>query len=133
MVACALNALEESNVTSKSLRLYTIRDRRCKMKTLTAIGAALVTLAAISADVVRGEKIEEAYMTVVVMGVILMLILAAHRELMTSTVYGALAGLIGLVLPPLAKPAEVAAIGFAVLLVVTIWAVDKTDKVDSVS
>ena len=103
------------------------------MKALTVIGAALVTLAAISADVVRGEKIEEAYMTVVVMGVILMLILAAHSELMAWTAYGALAGLIGLALPPLAKPAEVAAIGFVILLVVAIWAVDKTDKVDSVS
>lgn len=103
------------------------------MKALTAIGAALVTLAAISADVVRGEKIEEAYMTVMVMGVILMLILAAHRELMAWTAYGALAGLIGLTLPPLAKPAEAAAIGFSILLVVVIWTVDKTDKVDSVS
>lgn len=103
------------------------------MKALTAIGTALITLAAISADVVRGEKIEDAYMTVVVMGVILMLILAACRQLMASTAYGALAGLIGLTLPPLAKPAEVAAIGFVILLVVVIWQADKTDKVDSTS
>lgn len=103
------------------------------MKALTAIGAALITLAAISAEVVRGEKIEEAYMTVVVMGVILMLILAAYGELMAWTAYGALAGLIGLALPPLAKPAEVAWIGFVILLVVLILVADKSCKVDSIS